>query len=85
MIGQEEGPVKIFKLAEGRYDFQFDFPLPDGGLPSSFEGLNGNSIRYIIDAKIEIPKKQKRIARKVITILEFIDCRLSQFTVSITR
>ncbi|EDV21372.1 uncharacterized protein TRIADDRAFT_59940 [Trichoplax adhaerens] len=72
--------IRASKLSEGRYDFEFNFPLPSSGLPSSFEDGNGSSIRYIIDCWIEIPKKQTRIARKAVTILETIDTKLPQFS-----
>ena len=70
-------------MPEGRYDYKFNFELPKSKLPSSYEGINGNFIRYFIEASIHVPwKKYEPKARKAFTILELIDCNNIEFMVS---
>lgn len=70
-------------MPEGRYDYKFSFELPKSKLPSSYEGINGNYIRYFVEASIHVPwKKYEPKARKAVTILELVDCNKIEFMVS---
>jgi len=68
-------------IQPGVYKYPFAFKIPQGPLPSSYEGSKGN-IRYYIQIDIRRPFPFPDVTRyKYITVLEEIDVNQSEYKV----
>lgn len=65
-------------LAEGRYEFSFNFELPLEGISTSFEGKHG-SVRYWLKAEMDKPWSFNHKTKKAFTVISPIDINKPEY------
>ena len=70
-------------ITAGVHQYQFSFDLPEGDLPSSYEGKYG-AIRYWVQLQVERPVARFSVDRhKAITVLDNININTPELNVRI--